>query len=349
MDSYLRRFSRRKWQVSLLPATLLFLVLSGCLSISRGENLQRTTGPPLGGVEGFWQDKEQADYLVAIGNEQLVVSFGGQVRKVATILDSMGSSLRLCEDGQDSMREISWDRNNLTIRDPRTDEAHHLRRLPSHPGDLRIAALQIPEPMPVAADIAQQIEGELGRRVRADQDAQKLHFEQLWGIGATQSSTVAGQALPEDLNTLNMVAVKAENTKFLKKLVTELGWIDSRRFGAVAADYAFLLAQHSQDLPLMLAALPKIKAEVEAGRLEGDTYALLYDRIQLFLGKKQYYGTRMGKDTTGQPIVLPTERPETVDERRKSLGMDPLSVYVKIFGAREVRFSSACTRITERR
>ena len=92
----------------------------------------------------------------------------------------------------------------------------------------------------------------------------------------------------------------------------------------------------------MLAALPKIKAEVEAGRLEGDTYALLYDRIQLLLGKKQCYGTRMGKDPAGQPIVLPTELPETVDERRKSLGMDPLSVYVKIFGAREVRFSPAC-------
>jgi hypothetical protein len=310
------------------------------LSLPRGENPR---------VEGIWQDNEQADYLVAIGNEQVVVSFGGQVRKVATILDSMESSLRLCEDGQDSMRELSWDGNNLTIRDPRTDEEHHLRRLPSHPGDLRIAALQIPEPMPVAADVAQQVEGELGRHVRADQDAQKSRFEQLWGIGAKQSSTAAGQALPEDLDTLNMVAVKAENTKFLKELVSKLGWIDSRRFGAVAADYAFLLAQHSQDLPLMLAALPKIKAEVEAGRLEGDTYALLYDRIQLLLGKKQYYGTRMGKDPTGQPIVLPTELPEAVDERRKSLGMDPLSVYVKIFGAREVRFSSACTKITERR
>ncbi|MEO6195884.1 MAG: hypothetical protein ABIS20_22935, partial [Thermoanaerobaculia bacterium] len=94
--------------------------------------------------------------------------------------------------------------------------------------------------------------------------------------------------------------------------------------------------------PLMLAALPKIKEEVEARRLGGDTYALLYDRIQLLLGKKQHYGTRMGKDPTGQPIVLPTELPETVDERRKSLGMDPLSVYVKIFGASAARFSSAC-------
>lgn len=310
------------------------------MSLPRGENPR---------VEGLWQDNERADYLVAIANEQVVVSFGGQVRKVATILDSMESGLRLCEDGQDSMREISWDRNNLTILDPRTDEAHHLRRLTSHPGDLRIVALQIPEPVPVPADVAQQVEGELGRRVRADQDAQKSHFEQLWGTGVTQSSIVAGQGLPEDLDTLNMIAVKAENTKYLKRLVTEMGWIDSRRFGAIAADYAFLLAQHSQDLPLMLAALPKIKEEVEARRLGGDTYALLYDRIQLLLGKKQYYGTRMGKDLTGQPIVLPTELPETVDERRKGLGMEPLSAYVKIFGAREVRFSSACIRTTERR
>ncbi len=106
-----------------------------------------------------------------------------------------------------------------------------------------------------------------------------------------------------------MIAVKAENTKFLKDLVAEIGWIDSRRFGSIAADYAFLLAQHSQDIPLMLAALPKIKEEIETRRLEGDTYALLYDRIQLLLGEKQLYGTRMGKDPAGQPIVLPTRAP----------------------------------------
>jgi hypothetical protein len=342
MNLYFRKFLRRKRQTDLLPAVLLFLGLSSCSSVSRGERLHGTASLPLGKVEGFWQDEKQADYLVAIENERVVVSFHGQVRKVAAILDSVGSRLRLCEDGQESMREISWDHNDLTIRDPQTDDIHHLRRLPSSPGELRVAALQMPAPLPVTAEAAQQVEGELGKRVRADQEAQKLHFVQLWGIGAAPSSTVAGPALPDDLDTLNMVAIKAENTKFLKKLVTEMGWIDSRRFGSVAADYAFLLTQHSQDLPLMLAALPRIKEEVESRRLEGDTYALLYDRVQLLLGKRQLYGTRMGKDPAGQPIVLPTEFPETVDERRKSLGMNPLSEYVKIFGASAVRISSAC-------
>jgi hypothetical protein len=280
--------------------------------------------------------------LLAIADERLVVSFHGEVHRVARILDSLETSLRLCEDGQESIREISLDRNDLTIRDPQTDEIHHLRRLPGQPEVLKVAALPTPAPLPVTAEIAQQIEEELGKRVRADQEAQKLRFEQTWGIGATRSSMAAVQGLSDDLDTLNMVAVKAENTRFLKKLVTEMGWIDSQRFGPVAADYAFLLAQHSQDLPLMLAALPKIKEEVEARRLEGDTYALLYDRIQLLRGEKQRYGTRMGKDLAGRPIVLPTEFPDTVDERRKSLGMGPLSEYVKIFGASEVRFSSAC-------
>jgi hypothetical protein len=348
MVSCLRKFFGRNKQVVLLPSALLFLGLSNCLGISRGESPHHTLMPPPGRANGLWQDNEKADYLVAIENERIAVSFHGQVRKVAKILGSLESRLFLCEDGQDSIREISLVRDNLTIRDPQTNEQHHLRRLPSPPGKLRIAALQIPKPLPVTSEIAQQVEGELGKRVRADQDAQKLRFEQTWGIGAARSSVVTGQALPDETDTLNMVAVKADNTKFLKKLVTEMGWIDSRRFGSIAADYAFLLAQHSQDLPLMLAALPKIKEEVETRRLEGDTYALLYDRIQLLLGEKQLYGTRMGKNLAGQPIVLPTVFPETVDERRKSLGMNPLSEYVKIFGANEVRFSSACTRITAR-
>lgn len=348
MRSSLRGSFGRKRQSAFLLAALLFLGLSGCFSTSLRNLPHRLSRVPWEGAQGFWEDEQQADYLISIDDWRVVVSFQGQVRKVATILDFSERRLHLCEDGQESTREIVWDRHQLTIRDPKTDETHHLVKLLNKPRELTLSPLQIPEPSPVTAERALQIEEELSKRVRTDQESQRSLFEQTWGIAATQSSRIAGQALPDELATLNMIAVKAENTKFLKNLVTEIGWIDSRRFGSAAAHDAFLLAQHSQDLPLMLAGLPKIKAEVETRRLEGETYALLYDRILLLLGEKQRYGTRMGKDPAGQPIILPTESPETVENRRKGLGMSPLAEYVKIFGTSEVRFSSACTNITRR-
>lgn len=213
---------------------------------------------------------------------------------------------------------------------------HQFQKLLQQPLSLKLLPLWIPEPTMVPADRARRIEGELGRRLQRDQVAQRERFEELWGKRRKPKDGSFGK---EDLS---LVAVKSENTAYLKSLITEVGWIDSRRFGSTAADAAFLLAQHSQDLPLMLAVLPRIKEEVNAGRLEGETYALLYDRIQLLLGKPQRYGTRMGQDIVGKPVVLPTEKPEKVDERRRELGMTPLSQYVGVFGASEVRFSSAC-------
>jgi hypothetical protein len=262
----------------------------------------------------------QDDYLIAIENDTLVVSFHGRVQKMATILESSARLLRLCDDGQESTREIGLGRDEVTIRDSKTGEIHHLRRLSSKPGELILSSLVIPGSSPVTDERALQIKEELSKRVRADQEAQRPRFERTWNIGARRPPASEGQNLPPELESLNLIAVKADNTAFLKRVVAEVGWIDSLRFGPAAAYDAFLLTQHSEDLSLMLAGLPKIKAEVEAKRLEGETYALLYDRIQLLLGRRQRYGTRMGN----------------------GLGMSPLSEYVKIFGASEVRFSSAC-------
>lgn len=322
---------------------LLALGLSSCSGISRNmppRGLRADSGG-LGDAKGFWQDEAQTDYLVALKDRRVFFSLGGQVRRVATVLDRAGSWLRLCEDGQESTIEVSLDNQKLTIRNPQTTSTHHLRRLPAKPQELALSPLRLPAPSPVTADRAHQIEVELGKRALTDQEAQRRQFDKAWDTEANHSSATS-QGLSNEIEDLHLITVRTENNIFLKKLVNEVGWIDSQRFGSTAADDAFLLTQHSQDLPLMLAALPHVKAEVETKGLQGEAYALLYDRIQLLLGKKQRYGTRVGKDSAGRLIVLPTEEPEKVDNRRKGLGMPPLSEYVRIFGATAVSFSSAC-------
>jgi hypothetical protein len=129
-----------------------------------------------------------------------------------------------------------------------------------------------------------------------------------------------------------MSNVDAENTAWLTGLVREIGWIDAERFGAKTANAAFLLVQHSGDLPLMAAALPEIEKDVRAGRIDAQPYALLYDRLHFMRGGKQRYGTQVVVRDDGSQVVERLEDPENVDERRREIGLGPLADYLKGFG-----------------
>lgn len=133
------------------------------------------------------------------------------------------------------------------------------------------------------------------------------------------------------------------NTRYLKDLISEVGWIDVQRFGYPASNAAFLLVQHSYDLPLMMAVLPRIKADVDADRTEGEPYALLVDRLQLALGEKQLYGSQVFTNEYGEYAILPVAEPDRLGERRAALHMTSIAEYMQAWGSTEVRISSACS------
>lgn len=125
--------------------------------------------------------------------------------------------------------------------------------------------------------------------------------------------------------------VDAENTAWLETVTRKWGWIDAKRFGTESARAAFLIVQHSGNMPLMIAALPEIEKDVKAKRLpDGQGYALLYDRVQLNLGKKQRYGSQFGQSEKGELTIFPLEDPAKVDLYRKEMGMQPLADYITI-------------------
>ena len=128
-----------------------------------------------------------------------------------------------------------------------------------------------------------------------------------------------------------MGRVDAENTAWLAERIAAVGWIDVPRFGADAAGAAFLIVQHSGDLPLMMAALPAIERDVRDHGLDGQNYALLHDRLQVNLGRKQRYGSQLGNDANGRLVVVSIEEREQVDARRKELRMVPLKQYLDFF------------------
>jgi hypothetical protein len=174
----------------------------------------------------------------------------------------------------------------------------------------RAVPLVLGEAKPVPEEVLASVKGELQKRRKLDQVVRKdpsRHGE--------------------------MKQVDTDNTTWLKKVVVDHGWIDSRRFGTKAADTAFLLVQHSGDLPLMLAALPEIEKDVRAGRLSAENFAFLFDRVQIMQGGQQRYGTQVIKEgEKGDWVVGRLEDPDRVDERRKEIGLGPLADYLARFG-----------------
>lgn len=173
------------------------------------------------------------------------------------------------------------------------------------------------------------VQSELRQRRKTDQEVR-------------QHLRIVRDMRADDPQLVRMAKVDKENTAWLKATTQKIGWIDCIRFGAEAANTAFLIVQHSGDAGLMAAALPEIEKDVKAKRLpDGQAYALLYDRLQLKRGGKQRYGSQIGANDSGEMVVLLLEDRTKVDDYRKELGMPPLSVYLSTFerSGRKIGFS----------
>lgn len=140
----------------------------------------------------------------------------------------------------------------------------------------------------------------------------------------------------------DMSKVDKDNTGALRALVQEIGWIDAGRFGRDTSSHAFLIVQHSGDLRLMQAALPLIEKDMKQGIGSPQDYALLYDRLKLRLGEKQRYGSQVGADGEGNPVVLPLENRAKVEQFRQEIGLFPLAQYLAIMEklqGKKIRFA----------
>lgn len=125
-------------------------------------------------------------------------------------------------------------------------------------------------------------------------------------------------------------AVIVENREYLKALIQEVGWVDIHRFGDEASGNAIVLAKHSRDLALIMGILPFVETDFSGQDKDNTIMAILYDGLQIDLGRKQRYGTQLGLDAEGQPMVLPLEDASKVEQFRKKIGLPPLGEYLKL-------------------
>lgn len=147
---------------------------------------------------------------------------------------------------------------------------------------------------------------------------------------AYRGRTVDGHTLtPEEWKL--QTAIDVANTKRLAQIIDRFGW-PGLRFAGAASQAAFLVLQHA-DLDLQRKYLPLLRDAVKRHDALGGHLALLEDRIRVAEGKPQLYGTQLG----GEPLQFdPIEDEANVDERRRAVGLEPLSEFAKQFGVKYV-------------
>jgi len=121
-------------------------------------------------------------------------------------------------------------------------------------------------------------------------------------------------------DSINLIKIKA--------ILDTKGWLGADIIGEQGNSTLFLVIQHS-DIATQEKYLPMMRAAVKNGKAQGSSLALLEDRVALRQGKKQIYGSQIGKDPQTQLYyVSPLDDPDNVDKRRTEVGLQPLAEYV---------------------
>lgn len=275
---------------------LLFLAAAGC----------RATGPAAPSdlaavLSGAWQASSGKELLRFTSDRILVYENGAlSVRGVVRYGDH---DVAVRDEGLLKTWTIAV--NEPVVRIGQGAETREYRRLGQTPPELELKPFSLGSARELPPARVKAIQAELALRLSRDQAVRK---------DPAQKSKRA--------------EVGADNTRYLQQTVAEVGWIDVERFGSQTSVDAIILAQHSRHLALVMAVLPLIERDFKHPGDTAEFFAIVYDGLQLDLGGKQRYGTQLGEDAQGNPMVLPLDDRARVEQIRRDLGLEPLSQYL---------------------
>ncbi|MCE3604517.1 carboxypeptidase-like regulatory domain-containing protein [Massilia sp. P8910] len=127
-----------------------------------------------------------------------------------------------------------------------------------------------------------------------------------------------------------MAAMDKKHEFRIKAILSEHGWPDVDAVGPQASHAMWLLVQHASP-ELIKQTLPAMKKAAQDGELPWSTVALSIDRDLVNDGKKQRYGSQLIRDDAGKLTLHPVEDESELDQRRASVGLEPIAVYLRRF------------------
>jgi len=127
-----------------------------------------------------------------------------------------------------------------------------------------------------------------------------------------------------------MVTIDCDNTVWLRAQLATVGWFSIPKYGAEADNAAWYLVQHAdrakdfqRDMLVKLQGLPP-------GDTDPKRLGYLWDRVARGEGRPQRYGTQGSCEADGSWKSFESEDPAHLDERRASLGMEPIAEHAKV-------------------
>jgi hypothetical protein len=122
-------------------------------------------------------------------------------------------------------------------------------------------------------------------------------------------------------------AIDQENARRIEEIVSEFGWPGPALVGAEASAAAQTILQHAELEPLKR-LLPFFRTAVSQGQADAGQLAMVEDQIRVEEGRNQIYGTEVTTGPDGITSLYPLEDPDSVDERRRTVGLPPLEEYL---------------------
>lgn len=135
-----------------------------------------------------------------------------------------------------------------------------------------------------------------------------------------------------------MESVHRRNAARLRQIIEEHGWPGRTLVGEEAAHAAWIILQHSIGEPeFMRRGFRLVQIAAAAGEIDPKLAAMLEDRICVFEGRPQKFGTQFDWDENGQMSPNKYDDLRLVEERRCAIGLTPLKEAVDDIRAAMVR------------
>lgn len=122
-----------------------------------------------------------------------------------------------------------------------------------------------------------------------------------------------------------------KNAKILNEIIDTIGYPTTDKVGKEASEATWLVIQHSIGQPdFMKKCLKLLEVAVSENKVNSKNLAYLTDRIAVFEGKPQLYGTQFDWDENGKLSPNHFDDLTKVNKRRKLIGLNTLEEQTEI-------------------
>ncbi len=136
---------------------------------------------------------------------------------------------------------------------------------------------------------------------------------------------ISDQKIRRENNLIKYAKEDHRNQELIISIIEKCGMPTLNEVNQEQMDAIWLGLQHTEN-KYRIKYFPLIEKAVKNGDLRKEQYALMKDRILMDEGNPQIFGSQI---KNGKLYDL--EEPETVNERRQEMGLEPIEDYLKRF------------------